>query len=229
MSIVARRWTRPPVPYEQRSTSPGGSGAGKRRIRPAAAMPTSPGAWLCAVKVSRGESVVRVYAESVDVQRRDATPTQFLWLGRLYLVRAVYAHWVEAGGWWRASGTGPAGGTSDGEREFWRVEAGAGRHLGTGVFDLCFVWSANCRLLGRARRPVSAWVLLTEVAPELSEWSAFFAAGAGKRAAADAGLSRAVTAREADDLRRDAETFLAVVETTLGLSHQAVLTAAGSH
>ncbi|MDX6203582.1 MAG: hypothetical protein QOF82_2242 [Frankiales bacterium] len=81
---------------------------------------------------------------------------------------------------------------------------------------------------GRARRPASAWALLTEVAPELAEWSAFFAAGAGKRAAAEAGLSRAVTAREADDLRRDAETFLAVVETTLGLTHQAVLTAAGS-
>jgi hypothetical protein len=81
---------------------------------------------------------------------------------------------------------------------------------------------------GRARRPASAWALLTEVAPELAEWSAFFAAGAGKRAAAEAGLSRAVTAREADDLRRDAETFLAVVETTLGLTHQAVLTATGS-
>jgi hypothetical protein len=81
---------------------------------------------------------------------------------------------------------------------------------------------------GRARRPASAWALLTEVAPELAEWSAFFAAGAGKRAAAEAGLSRAVTAREADDLRRDAETFLAVVETTLGLTHQAVLSAAGS-
>jgi hypothetical protein len=82
---------------------------------------------------------------------------------------------------------------------------------------------------GRSRRPASAWVLLAEVAPELSEWSAFFAAGAGKRAAAEAGLSRAVTAREADDLRRDSETFLAVVETTLGLSHQAVLAATGSH
>ncbi|MDX6207012.1 MAG: hypothetical protein QOE76_3906 [Frankiales bacterium] len=82
---------------------------------------------------------------------------------------------------------------------------------------------------GRPRRPASAWVLLAEVAPELTEWSAFFAAGAGKRAAAEAGLSRAVTAREADDLRRDAETFLAVVETTLGLTHQAVLTATGSN
>jgi Family of unknown function (DUF6504) len=110
-------------------------------------MPTSPGAQQWSVQVSRGEFVVRVYAESVDVQRRDATPTQFLWRGRLYLVRDVYAHWVESGGWWRSSGTASAG---DGEREFWRVEAGAGRHLGTGVFDLCFDWAANCWLLARA-------------------------------------------------------------------------------
>ena len=38
--------------------------------------------------------------------------------------------------------------------------------------------------------PRSAWVLLPEVAPELAEWAAFFAAGAGKRAAAEAGLRR---------------------------------------
>ena len=69
----------------------------------------------------------------------------------------------------------------------------------------------------RSRRPTSAWVLLTAVAPELGEWAAYFAAGAGKRAAALAGLRTAVTAREADDLLRDARTFLALVETTLGL------------
>jgi SAV_6107-like HEPN len=69
----------------------------------------------------------------------------------------------------------------------------------------------------RRRRPTSAWVLLTEVAPELGEWAAFFAAGATKRAAAEAGVIRAVSAREADDLVRDAGTFLALVETTLGL------------
>jgi hypothetical protein len=69
----------------------------------------------------------------------------------------------------------------------------------------------------RRRRPTSAWVLLTEVAPELGEWAAFFAAGAAKRAAAEAGVTRAVTAREADDLLRDAATFLALAETTLGL------------
>jgi hypothetical protein len=69
----------------------------------------------------------------------------------------------------------------------------------------------------RRRRPTSAWVLLTAVAPELAEWAAFFAAGAGKRAAAEAGVVRAVTRREADDLVRDVASFLSVVETTLGL------------
>lgn len=74
-------------------------------------------------------------------------------------------------------------------------------------------------LPGRRRRQKNAWVLLAEVAPELEEWAAFFAAGAQKRAAAEAGSRRAVTAREADDLVRDADRFLAVIETTLGLTH----------
>jgi len=69
----------------------------------------------------------------------------------------------------------------------------------------------------RSRRPTSAWVLLAAVTPKLGEWAAFFAAGAGKRAAAEAGVGHAVTRREADDLLRDAGTFLAVVETTLEL------------
>lgn len=72
-------------------------------------------------------------------------------------------------------------------------------------------------------RPRTVWSVLPQVAPELTEWAGFFAAGAAKRAAAEAGLSRAVTAREADDLLRDAQTFLALVETTLGLPHQPVL------
>jgi len=69
----------------------------------------------------------------------------------------------------------------------------------------------------RRRAQKNAWVLLAEVAPELVEWARFFAAGAGKRAAAEAGSSRAVTEREADDLVRDADRFLAVVEQALGL------------
>ena len=75
----------------------------------------------------------------------------------------------------------------------------------------------------RVRRSRNAWVLLTEVAPELAEWASFYAAGASKRAAAEAGIEGAVTAREADDLVRDTETFRALVETTIGVSHQAAL------
>ena len=70
----------------------------------------------------------------------------------------------------------------------------------------------------RRKRQKNAWVLLAEVAPELGEWAAFFAAGADKRAAAEAGSRRAVTEREADDLVRDADRFLALVETSLGLT-----------
>ncbi len=72
----------------------------------------------------------------------------------------------------------------------------------------------------RRGRPVqrNAWVLLAEVAPELAEWAGFFAAGAAKRAAAEAGSRRAVTEREADDLVRDADRFLALVEESLGLT-----------
>jgi hypothetical protein len=70
----------------------------------------------------------------------------------------------------------------------------------------------------RGRQQKNAWVLLAEVAPELSEWAAFFAAGAAKRAAAEAGSLRAVTEREADDLVRDADRFLGVVEECLGMA-----------
>ncbi|HEX6246671.1 MAG TPA: SAV_6107 family HEPN domain-containing protein [Nocardioidaceae bacterium] len=69
----------------------------------------------------------------------------------------------------------------------------------------------------RGRAQKNAWVLLAEVAPEFSEWATFFAAGAAKRAAAEAGSTRSVTEREADDLVRDADRFLGLVEQSLGL------------
>jgi len=75
----------------------------------------------------------------------------------------------------------------------------------------------------RSRRPRNAWALLTEVAPELAEWAAFFAAGASKRAAAEAGVGGSVTPREADDLLRDSEIFLALAEATIGVAHQSAL------
>ena len=88
-------------------------------------------------------------------------------------------------------------------------------HLGA-LRGAAAVLAARTRPEPARRRPRSAWVLLGQVAPELAEWATFFAAGAAKRAAAEAGLSRAVTEREADDLVRDVGAFLAVVEQTLG-------------
>jgi hypothetical protein len=85
---------------------------------------------------------------------------------------------------------------------------------------------ATAALLAVRTKPVSqrrqrnAWTLLAQVAPELEEWAQFFAAGASKRAAAEAGLSRAVSTREADDLLRDSGRFLELVERMLGLPSQ---------
>jgi SAV_6107-like HEPN len=87
-------------------------------------------------------------------------------------------------------------------------------HLGA-LRGAAAVLAARTRPESGRRRPRSAWVLLGSVAPELGEWATFFAAGAAKRAAAEAGLSRAVTEREADDLVRDVDAFLAVVENCL--------------
>ncbi len=136
----------------------------------------------------------RLHTDPVEVHRRDDTPAQFLWRGRLYVVREVLAHWTESGQWWRApsvsalssgdasepsdrspaplqtapvpaspewaqrawgepapdigASVGPAG-VDDGERDWWRVEAGAGLAAGTGVYDLCFAWSSGTWALAR--------------------------------------------------------------------------------
>lgn len=71
--------------------------------------------------------------------------------------------------------------------------------------------------LRRRQRIRSAWEVLPEVAPELSEWSALFAAGAERRARAEAGIPGAAGPREADDLLRDAAHFLRLVERLLAL------------
>ena len=134
--------------------------------------------------------MTRLHADPVEVQHRDTglgpEPAQFLWRGRVYLVREVLARWTESGGWWRtdavralltgdsapaADPSAPLGGPfetvpipsspkwaqrawgepapdvgaaagpariDDRERTWWRVEAGAGRAAGTGVYDLSF-------------------------------------------------------------------------------------------
>jgi hypothetical protein len=111
----------------------------------------------------------RCFAEPIEVRRRDDVPEQFLWRSRLYVIRDVLEHWVECGQWWSSTpamalaagsdapgaSAGGSAGTSasvsasidDGDREFWRVEAAAGRSAPPGVYDLCFDWSRGSWLL----------------------------------------------------------------------------------
>jgi hypothetical protein len=63
----------------------------------------------------------------------------------------------------------------------------------------------------------NVWQLLAGVAPELGEWAAFFASCSDTRAAAEAGIHRLVRRRDADDLLRQAEQFVALVGTTVPL------------
>ncbi|ANS78198.1 hypothetical protein SGUI_0802 [Serinicoccus hydrothermalis] len=75
-------------------------------------------------------------------------PTVFLWRGRVHLVRAVLGRWTQRVPWWRSEDARtsanpanpadeePAAARPELERVVWRVEAGAGRASGTGVYDL---------------------------------------------------------------------------------------------
>lgn len=67
---------------------------------------------------------------------------------------------------------------------------------------------------GRSR-PRSVWEMLPPIAPELTEWAAFFTASARRRAAVERGAM--VSTREADDLLRQAEVFLEIVLDVLGI------------
>src|SRR5690349_6696246 len=69
----------------------------------------------------------------------------------------------------------------------------------------------------RRARIRSAWEVLPEIAPELTEWSALFASGATRRARAEAGIQGAASTRDADDLIRDVHMFLRLVERMLAL------------
>jgi len=110
---------------------------------------------------------VRRFSDTIHVRSgvlggAEGVPVQFLWRGRLYVVRDVLSHWRERSAWWEHSavaavhgdGDGPAGGSAgpgaggvgtavrrvlevgDLERVVWRVEASAGRAGVVGVYDL---------------------------------------------------------------------------------------------
>lgn len=68
----------------------------------------------------------------------------------------------------------------------------------------------------RRSRVRSVWEVLPEVAPDLTEWAVFFGASATRRAAIERG-SAPVATREADDLLRQSEIFLGLVQAALGL------------
>ncbi|MFC6238740.1 DUF6504 family protein [Longivirga aurantiaca] len=53
---------------------------------------------------SYGEAV-QVRTAPVSLDTLEVAPAQFLWRGRLYVVRAVLAHWIELGTWWVGSGS----------------------------------------------------------------------------------------------------------------------------
>ncbi len=63
----------------------------------------------------------------------------------------------------------------------------------------------------RRRAGRSVWQMLGEAAPELAEWSAYFASCSATRAAAEAGIERLVERHDADDLLQQAEQFVELV------------------
>lgn len=65
------------------------------------------------------------------------------------------------------------------------------------------------------RRSASVWAQLDRVAPEFTGWTTYFAAGSAKRRAAEAGITRLVTAAEADEWTRRAAQFVEVVADRL--------------
>jgi hypothetical protein len=64
-------------------------------------------------------------------------------------------------------------------------------------------------------RPRSVWQVLPVVAPELGEWASFFATCSARRSVLDRG--GLIAPREADDLLRQAEMFLEIVQDLLGI------------
>ncbi len=125
--------------------------------------------------------------------------------------------------------------------------ADAGRGLGTAIraadpaeryaaAHLAALRGAAALLASRARpgrgRLGNAWDLLGQVAPDLVEWAGFFKAGAGKRQLAEAGIARAIGAREADDMLRQTSEFVDLIEARLDPSattaSQRALLGAGS-
>ena len=91
-----------------------------------------------------------------------------------------------------------------------------GAHLAAlQVAAVVLAWRGSRAVTASRSRPRNAWRMLADVAPEFAEWAAFFAATEAKREAVRAGATTIVSAREADDLVRDAQSFLGLVERSV--------------
>jgi hypothetical protein len=109
------------------------------------------------------------------------------------------------------------GAARDGLREAQSADTAAERFR---LAHLSALRSAAAVLAARARtkrsgRPTDAWTLLASVAPEYGEWAAFFAANSATRSAVEAGARSRVSQRDADDMVRQADLFLALVTRTV--------------
>lgn len=85
--------------------------------------------------------MTRLHADPVEVRTAAAehgpVPEQFLWRGRLYVVREVLARWTASGSWWKDSSQE----LDDREQQWWRVLVREG-----GTYDLCFSWRTGWSL-----------------------------------------------------------------------------------
>jgi Domain of unknown function (DUF6504) len=108
---------------------------------------------------------VRRYGEDIEVRpglvAGEEGPAQFLWRGRVWVVRALLSSWVTSTPWWRGAEAARVLGSealvsevpgsdvatvtrthssaqaeSTEELQVWRVEAGRGGGYRTGVFDV---------------------------------------------------------------------------------------------
>ncbi len=98
---------------------------------------------------------MRAYHETIQVKTgldgADEGPCQFLWRGRLWLVRDVVTRWVETQDWWNSPAVRAARGdeivAADadllGEEEVWRVVAANGRTGTHGVYELSHAWGTG--------------------------------------------------------------------------------------
>ncbi|SEF33964.1 hypothetical protein SAMN05421837_107133 [Amycolatopsis pretoriensis] len=99
---------------------------------------------------------------------------------------------------------------AEAERETDPVERFVGAYLAA-LRGAAAVLAARGRPHRGRARPASTWLLLDSVAPELREWSAFFASNSAARAAAQAGITGKVSAESAAGLVRAATPFLELV------------------